>query len=188
MKRLISIAWLTAIWVVLWGQLDVRSLAGGLLVSTLLVVGLPSQEPLEVDAFRPLKLLRFLVSYAGLVVKSNAIIAWEIVTPGSKIREGIVAVPLHDASDLVVSLLAHAIGGTPGTLVVDVDRGDRTVLYVHILHLRTIDQARRDILDLARGLVTALGTERSLRDVERQIAAITDGGAVAPTTGEEEAT
>lgn len=172
MKRMVSVLWLASIWVVLWGQIDARSLTGGLVLATLLVVGVPSREPIVVDAFRPLGVLRFLIYYAGLVLKSNAVLAWEIVTPGSRIREGIVAVPLVGASDLVVSLLAHAIGGTPGTLVVDVDRDDRTVLYIHVLHLRSIDQVRQDVLELERRLVAAVGSERSIREVERRLAEV----------------
>lgn len=185
MKRLVSVLWLATIWVVLWGQFDVRSVVGGLALSTLLVVGIPSRDPIEVDAFRPIAVLRFVLFYAGLVLKSNAVLAWEIITPGSRIREGIVAVPLVGASDLVVSLLAHAIGGTPGTLVVDVDRNDRTVLYIHVLHLRSVEQVRRDILDLERRLVAAVGSDRSVQAVQQHVAA-TAADHHPPHRGEEE--
>lgn len=184
MKQLVSVVWLASIWIILWGQLDVRSVVGGLLIAGLLMLGLPSREPLQVDAFRPLAILSFVVFYAGQVLKSNAVVSWEALTPGSRIREGIIAVPLVGASDLVVSLLCHAIGGTPGTLVVDLDRGDRTVVYVHILHLHSIEEARRDILDLTWRLAAAVGSKRSLRELRQHIAEVTGGdGAVAEKEG-----
>ena len=169
MKRILSVLWLTSIWVVLWGQIDVRSVLGGLLVAFLLGAGIPSSAPVDADAVRPWAILRFVIFFIGSIIRSNAIVAWEIITPGLRVREGIVAVPLYGASDLVVSLVAHAIGGTPGTLVVDIDRGDPTIVYVHILHMRSIEHVRLNILDLARRFVAAFGTRRSLEELENSI-------------------
>ncbi len=170
MMRAVSVLWLAFIWVVLWGQLDVRSAVGGLAIGALLVVGLPNRDLTRLDALRPIALIRYLAYYAWLVVSANAVVAWEIITPGSRVREGIVAVPIEGASDAVVSLLAHAISGTPGTLIIDIDRGETTVLYVHVLHLHDVEQVRRDVFDLERRLVEAIGSERSLAAVDRRIA------------------
>lgn len=186
MRRLASVVWLAAVWVVLWGQIDVRSVTGGVLIGALLVFGLPSSERVRLDAFRPIPFVRFVLHYAWLVISSNAVVAWEIVTPGSRVREGIVAVPVVGASDAVVSLLAHAISGTPGTLIVDIDRGERTVLYVHVLHLHSVEQVRHEVLDLERRLVAAVGTDRSLQECDRQLAhdGALDGGAYEVTDRE----
>lgn len=175
-SRVASVLVLTVVWVVLWGQLDARSITGGLLLGALLVLGLPPQERLQIDALRPLAFLRFVAHYLWLVITSNAVVAWEAVTPGSRIREGIVAAPVVGTSSLVVSVLAHLISGTPGTLIVDIDQGDRngddTILYVHVLHLRDPDQVRRDILRLERLIIRAIGSRDDLRQVEAMLAAL----------------
>lgn len=169
--RLGSVVWLAAVWIALWGQIDARSVIGGVLIAVLLVFGLPNQKRTRLDAFRPLPMLWFTIRYAWLVISSNAVVAWEIATPGSRVREGIVAVPILGASDTVVSLLAHAISGTPGTLIVDIDRGEQTLLYVHVLHLRDVERVRHDILELERLMIRAIGTRQSLVDIEARLAA-----------------
>ena len=46
------------------------------------------------------------------------------------------------------------------------------MLYIHVLHLRSIEQVRRDVLELERRLVAAVGSERSLQAVERRLAEV----------------
>lgn len=171
MNPIVSVLALTVMWVVLWGQLDVRSVLGGLVVSILLVLVLRARDKTYFDAFRPLHVLGFFVRYGWLVLVSNAVVAWEILTPGSRVREGIIAIHTVDASDAVVNALAHAISGTPGTLVMDIDRAEKTVFYVHVLHLHDIERARRDILKLQLLLIRAIGSKVSLADVEQRLAA-----------------
>lgn len=171
MNPVASVLALTIMWVVLWGQIDLRSVLGGLAVSIALVLVLPARDKTYFDAFRPLHVVGFFVRYGWLVLVSNAVVAWEIVTPGSRVREGIIAIHTVDASDAVVNALAHAISGTPGTLVMDIDRSEKTVFYVHVLHLHDVEQARRDILKLQRLLIRAIGSEVSLADVEERLAA-----------------
>lgn len=170
MNKLPPIAMLTFIWMVLWESYDVRSLLGGLVVASLLVVAVPGQPGRGLDAFRPLAATRFLLLFAWQVAKANSIVAWEVVTPGDQVNEGIVAVPVTGASDLVVTVLANVISLTPGTLIVDVDRHpSATILYVHVLHLRSLEQARLDVFRLERALVRAIGSTACLADVEQRI-------------------
>ncbi len=170
MRRVGAALWLTVVWIVLWESYDLLAVVGGLTVATVLVVALP-REASGFDAFRPLPVLRFLGRYAWQVIEANAIVAWEVITPGEGINEGIIAIPVPGASDPVVLALSNAISLTPGTLLVEIDR-DPTVLYVHVLHLRDLDQARLDIFKMERALTLAFGTEASLQDVDRRIAAL----------------
>lgn len=171
--RLLGILWLTLVWVLLWEQVDARSILGGLAVGTFLVLAIPVEDRPRsgLDAFRPLRAVQFVVVFLWQVVKANAIVTWEVITPGSRVREGIVAVPVTGASDAVITILANVISLTPGTLIIEVDR-DPTVLYVHVLHLRSIDQVRLDIFELERRLVLAIGSEASIADVEERIDAL----------------
>ena len=161
-KQLASVLWLAVIWVVLWGQLDARSAVGGLAVGALLVFGMPEQRRIPFHALRPVWITWAILRYGWMVLTANAQVAWEVMTPGSKVREGIVAVRIVGQSDAVISALAHAISGTPGTLIVDVDQSNGTILYVHFLHLRSVEEARVEILELERMLIKAIGSDGSL--------------------------
>jgi multicomponent Na+:H+ antiporter subunit E len=77
------------------------------------------------------------------------------------VRTGIVAVPVAACSDLVITVVANAITLTPGTLTLEVRREPST-LYVHVLHLRDLDQVRRDIRTLLRMVVRAIGSAEAL--------------------------
>ena len=53
---------------------------------------------------------------------------------------------------MVITLVSHAIGLAPGTMVIDVDKGENggaSLLYVHVLHLREVEDVRREVLALA---------------------------------------
>lgn len=172
LSKLIAVAWLTVVWVVLFESYDLAAFLGGIVTASLIVLGLPSEGHRGFDAIRPYQVLRFVVYFIGQVFKANAIVAWEVITPGDRVNEGIVEVPVTGASDAVVATLANVISLTPGTLIVEVVREPQPILYVHVLHLRDIDAVRLDIFQLERYVVRAIGSESCLRDVETRIAAL----------------
>jgi multisubunit Na+/H+ antiporter MnhE subunit len=51
--------------------------------------------------------------------------------------------------------VSHALGLAPGTMVVDIER-DPTVLHVHVLHLRSVEAIRAEVLTLERLALAAL--------------------------------
>jgi len=175
--RVVAVLWIAAVWVGLWESLSGFTVLGGLAVGAILVAAFPtSQRGRGLDALRPLAVLRFLAYFVWKVLHANAVVAWEVITPGhERVNEGIVAVPLTGASDTVITILANAISLTPGTLVLEVQR-DPTVLYVHVLHLRDIRQVRLDLFHLERMLVRAIGSAACLADVERRIAELQPAG------------
>ena len=92
------------------------------------------------------KAILFAVFIIRELVLSTLRVAWEVVTPSKKRRQGIIAVPLDVRTDLEIALLANLITFTPGTLSLDVST-DRSVLYVHTMFFEDADQLRRDIKD-----------------------------------------
>lgn len=122
---------------------------------TRLVVPLPRHE--RQVRVRPVALLRFVAYFLWQLVRASAIVAWEVVTPRNRIHEGIVAAPLRTSSAGVITLIANAVSLTPGTLTLEVEQ-DPPVLYVHILHLRTIDEVREDIRHLEDHALAAFPT------------------------------
>ena len=160
--RPLRIAWLAVVWVLLWGELTVANIAGGVLVAVLLTVFLPStgdrgRTTEEGARIHPLAALHFAGWFAWKLVEANAVVAWEVLTPRNRINEGVVAVPLHGVSDGLTTLVASCVSLTPGTLVLDLDR-DPLVLYVHVLHLRTIEEVRAEVQTLEHLAIRAFGS------------------------------
>lgn len=78
------------------------------------------------------------------LIKANLRVAFEVLTPGLKIRPGVVAIPLDAQTDAEITLLANLITLTPGTLSLDVS-ADRRVLYIHAMYISDPEQVRREI-------------------------------------------
>ncbi len=85
--------------------------------------------------------IRFLGFFLVQLAISNAIVAWEVLTPRHNMRPGIVRVPMRSRTDLEVTLLANLISLTPGTLSLEATE-DRSALYVHGLHVVSPDHLR----------------------------------------------
>jgi multicomponent Na+:H+ antiporter subunit E len=165
----VLVVWLTALWVLLWGELTLSNVAAGVMVALLVVVfAWPTGTRFTAStSFHPLAALRFLAYFAGQLVISNLVVAREIVTPGSSLNRAIVAVPMHTSSAAINTLVANCVTLTPGTLTVDVrapEPGTAGVptLYIHALHFVDAESARRDVYRLERYAVAAFG-DRSRR-------------------------
>lgn len=169
-SRIAAVIWLWVVWVALWEQVTILTVVGGLVVALVLVRAFPTaaRRGRGLHAFRPLAVLSFIGYFVVKIVQANAIVAWEVITPGNKVNEGIVAVPFTGASDTIITLLASAISLTPGTLVIEVQR-DPAVLYVHVLHLRSIRDVTRDLFELERRLTNAIGSDSCLAGVKARI-------------------
>lgn len=161
MTRLRLVAWLTAVWVFLWEAPSVANLLSGLALSAALVFLYPAHGPVLAPV-SALGFARFAVYFLWKLVEASAVLAWEVVTPRNTINEGIVAVQIRGASDALTTIVANSISLTPGTLTLEVDR-DPTVLYVHVLHLRSIEEVRADILQLEAHVVDAFGSAAERR-------------------------
>lgn len=145
--RALPVAWLVLVWLGLWGRVSAGTVVGGVLVAAVVAWAFRGAAPRPVGQVRPLRALRYLAYFLYKLVEANLVVAWEVVTPGSRINEGIVAVPVLGASDAVISLVANSISLTPGTLTLEVHR-DPATLYVHVLHLHSIEETRREVLHL----------------------------------------
>ena len=66
------------------------------------------------------QLIGFIVYYIWLFILANLRIAYNIITPGFRIRPGVIAIPLEARSDLEIVTLANLLNLTPGTLSLDV--------------------------------------------------------------------
>lgn len=174
-RRVPTVLWLWALWLLLWGGVRPVPLVGGLLVALGVVVlfGLPHVDRPRLR--RPLRLLGLIGNLLTELVTTSVIVAWEALARGPKVATGIVEVPLRTDSELLIASTALLSLMVPGSLVLEMDR-ERRLLYVHALPLR----GRADV-ERRRGEVAAV--ERRLGRVfaERR----PDGGPAAGPAGTE---
>jgi multicomponent Na+:H+ antiporter subunit E len=160
--RLLLVAWLVLVWVALWDALSVANLLSGALVAGLLLAVFPVEPRRTAKRVRPLALLRLAAYFAYKLVEANLVVAWEVVTPGSRINQGIVEVPVRGADDVLLTMLGNAISLTPGTLTLEVRR-DPPTLWVHVLHVRSVEATRAEVLTLERLLLEAFAPQLAAR-------------------------
>lgn len=173
-KRLALGAWLLVVWLALWGSVTTANVASGLGVAAIVQL-LP--DPHRVGgrfSMRPLAALRFVGYFAYKLVEASVVVAREAVTRHDRINTGIVEVPLLGASDSLVTVVANAFGLMPGSVTVEVER-DPPTLYVHVLHLRSVDEVRRDIQRLEVMAVRAFGSAEALAGIEEDDSSVEPG-------------
>lgn len=166
LRVLAVVAWSIGVWVALWGDLSITNvLVGGLLGYGTLRL-LPVVHKQHRVPVRLVPMVRFGLVFVWALLTASAVVAWEVVTPRSNINEGIVAIPLRTSSPGLMTLLANAVSLTPGTLTLEV-REDPPTLFVHVLHLREIDDVRADIHRLEDVALAAFGHDASERAADQ---------------------
>jgi len=68
------------------------------------------------------------------------------VLRGNRIEPAVVAIPLDITTDGEILLLSMLINITPGSVTIDL-ADDRQTLYVHVMHMKSPDETRREIKD-----------------------------------------
>lgn len=172
--RVLMGAWLTFVWVLLWGSPSAANVVGGVAVASVLLLLLPLPPVASPGIVRPMALLRFVGFFAVDLVQSSLQVAGLVLRPRLKLRQAVVAIPARGASDQLLTLLANAISLTPGTLTLEVDR-PRSTLYVHVIDVGggpdAVERVRADILHLERLAILAVGSaecRRSLGSAEQE--------------------
>jgi multicomponent Na+:H+ antiporter subunit E len=125
-------------WVLLWGRLSVANVLSGVVVVTALLVLFPVGGRRARSVVRPLAVARLAAFFVVQLVKSNVDLTRTILAPRDRVRTGVIAVPMEETTDGILTLVVDIAMLTPGTLVVEVQR-DPTVLYVHVMALRDRD-------------------------------------------------
>lgn len=163
-RTAVAIAWATAVWIALWGSPSFANVLAGVAigVATVLLVPVSSgQAEGEVTRrvrVRPLAALAFLGYFVRALVVASAVVAWEVVTPQNRIHQGIIRLPLRTDSRGLATLIGNAISLTPGTVTIEVSESPLT-LYVHVLHLNTVERVRADLRELEERALRAFQPE-----------------------------
>lgn len=91
--------------------------------------------------FRAIVLAAF---FSRELLIANLRVALDVLRPIDHLRPAVVAIPLDITSDAEILLLSMLINITPGSVTVDLSE-DRRTLYVHVMHVETAEQSRREI-------------------------------------------
>lgn len=155
------LAWLTLVWVGLWGTLSWANLLGGIGVAVVLLLTLPLPPVASAGVLHPRALARFVGSFAVDLVSSTWQVARLVLRRRRPLQQAVIAVPVRGASDQLLTLLANTISLTPGTLTLEVDR-PRSTLFVHVLDVGDatggVDGVRAQILEVERLAILAMGS------------------------------
>jgi multicomponent Na+:H+ antiporter subunit E len=82
--------------------------------------------------------------FAWELIVANIRVAADVLRPRTSIQPAIVAIPLDVTSDAEILLLSMLINITPGSVTIDL-AADRRTLYVHVMHMTSADETRREI-------------------------------------------
>jgi multicomponent Na+:H+ antiporter subunit E len=150
---------LAIVWVFVTGEANVYGAAVGFIIGTgiLVVIGPAIWAPnylRKVFCFT-----RLVVLFFRDLVRANLEVSFDVLTRQSRLRPGIIAVPLDVKTDAEITALASLLTLTPGTTALDVSP-DRSTMYVHFMYLDEDgpEAARRKIKE---------GLERHLLEVTR---------------------
>ena len=147
---------LTLVWSGLLGGITLANLVSGFVVSYFLLWLITRGQRGHDAYFGKLpRLFAFAVYYLWELVKSNAIIAYDVLTPTHHMKPGVIGIPIEAKTDLEITVLANLITMTPGTLSLDISP-DRKTLYVHAMYIHDPEELRRDIKENFEPRVLAL--------------------------------
>lgn len=145
MRPLLFNIFLGFIWVTLTGEFTRPNLTFGLIVGYILLFIFRNTLLPQSSYFSKVGELAYFVLYFLWALSiANLRVAFEVLTPGNRMRPGIVAIPLDLKSPLQITLLANLITLTPGTLSLDICDNQET-LYVHSMYVDDPDKFRASI-------------------------------------------
>lgn len=126
---------LSIVWVMLSGDLSFFNGGFGFVLG-FFIVWMISYENKDLRYIKIVpRIISFIFYFMFQLIKANLEVAFEVATPNLYIKPGIVQIPLDAKSDLEITMLAHAVAITPGSLSLDVSE-DKKYLYVHTMYVK----------------------------------------------------
>ena len=153
-------------WAALNGRFALDTLIVGALIGrfVLLILArggvLPRAEVKRVD--RAFSLLGYLF---WQIVLANLRLTRDVLSVHHRMRPGVIQLPLSITTDGEILLLAAMINITPGSVTLDVSE-DRRTMFVHVMHITTVEDARSEIKE---------GFERRILELRGEQVRIPDG-------------
>ncbi|ABM62795.1 Na+/H+ antiporter subunit E [Halorhodospira halophila] len=156
---MIPFAWnvvLAMVWVVLTANFSAVNALFGFLLGYGAIAVMQNQLPaLAGYGQRVPRFIRFVFFYIWELVKANARVAYDVVTPEWGMRPGVIGVPLDARTDGEITVVANLISLTPGTLSLDVST-DRRVLYIHAMYIDSEEALLDEVKELERRVLEVM--------------------------------
>lgn len=156
-----AVAWLTVLWVALWGDLSIANVVSGSLLGVLVLVVFPL-PPLQMAVrIRPIWLAWLALRFLWDVVVASVHVTRLTLDPRGVPKNSVVEVALRTPSDFVLTVVAEMTSLVPGSIVVEARRSSHT-LFLHVLDTpdrRAADDMRERTLDLEQRVVRAFGAD-----------------------------
>lgn len=152
---------LIVVWVMLWGEVTPFIVAGGVVVSVLVLLIFPPSSVWWPTTVRPWPALVLLVRFLYDLVRASITVAWLAVWPKPLPRSAVIGIDLHTDSELLMTITAELVCLVPGTLLIDLD-ADRRRMWLHVLDASDLDKVRAETFEQERRVVEALAVRPDL--------------------------
>jgi multicomponent Na+:H+ antiporter subunit E len=132
-------------WVGLNGRFTLDSLIVGAILGRLVLLVLARGGVLErVEVRRLERALSLLAYLLWQIILANIRLTKDVLSIQHRMRPAVIALPLSVTSDGEILLLSAMINITPGSVALDVSE-DRQTMYVHVMHVTTVEEAKHEI-------------------------------------------
>ena len=161
--------WLVLVWNLLWGTWSWANLISGSVVALVVTSLLPLPPVVGAVRVHGVRLLRLLGYFVVDLVVSAAQVAWLTLRPGGISRSAILTIPLRTDSDLLLTIVAETVTLVPGSIVIDIDREEKSLI-LHVLHVddeSDVERRRASVLAQEVRVVRALGSDRDIAALDR---------------------
>jgi multicomponent Na+:H+ antiporter subunit E len=156
MRTTARVGLLVALWLLAWGDVSVANVLSGGAVAIALLAAFPARRRRDGTVrLSPRGSARLGAHVVGQLVRSNLVMARQILRPPGVVAPAVLAHRLGHPTDEVITLMSSIIALSPGTMTVDV-APDASTIYVHFFHLDDLAAARRSIAELERLVVGAV--------------------------------
>lgn len=159
--QLFPILWLTAVWVLLWGNLTAANVLGGLALAVFVLVAFPLPRIIVGARIHPGPLVVLVARFLWDLVVASVHVSWLAVRPQGAPRSSVVTTQLRTRNELFQTVVGEMSSLVPGSLVVELD-GEHGRLSMHVLEVDSPEAAqafRRSVLALEERVLRALAAE-----------------------------
>lgn len=156
--------WLTAMWVLLWGDLSVGTVLAGLGVALLVGVVFPMPPVRVTGRLHVLPLLVLVALFLRDLVVASVQVVRLAFRFGRAPHSAVIGVQLRSPVDLYMTLTAELTSLVPGSVVVEAHR-TTGMLYVHVLDVGIVHglaAAREHVLENEARILRALASDEEL--------------------------
>lgn len=181
------ILWLVVVWGALWGDWSVGNLVFGLILAVFVTRTLTLPPVRLSGRFNVLHFALFVITFIWQVARASVHVFGVALMQGPKVHNAVLRVKLRQNNDLLMTAVGHTMALIPGSLVVEVDRGNG-ILYFHVLDISTPEEAesfRESALNIEAAWIKIMGSKEDLAKLEASGdagGADASGAVASPTT------